>query len=154
MKPNLTTSLILILIFILGFQLNAQETDTTRAETILKSENPYKKNRTKWLNENGFNTSTYSWDDPTINLYLDQAVKNRSTGNVIGITGGGIVVLGLAMNVVGSLVKSISDSNPDEPYQVVKGPYYLGGAMVATSIGLHFQAHSKLKKAREARSKK
>ncbi|MEQ9006309.1 MAG: hypothetical protein RLP12_00385, partial [Ekhidna sp.] len=109
MKPHLTTPLILILIFISGFQLKAQETDSTKAETILKLENPYKKNRTKWLIENGFNTGTYSWDDPTVNLYLDQAVKNRSTGNVLGITGGGIVVLGLAKNALGSLVKSISD---------------------------------------------
>jgi hypothetical protein len=154
MKPTLTTYLLLILISFSCFQLNAQKSDTTRSETVLKLENPYKKNRTKWLNENGFNTSTYSWDDPVINLYLDQAVKNRSTGNVLGYTGGGILVLGLLVNGMGALVREISDSRPGEPFQVVKEPYYLGGAMVLTSICVHINAKSKLKKAIEVLNNK
>ncbi|WP_370089703.1 hypothetical protein [Ekhidna sp.] len=154
MKPILTTIFILILILTFCSRLHAQESDTLKAETILRLENPYKKNRTKWLNENGFNTSTYSWDDPTINLYLNQAVKRRSKANVIGIVGGSILVLGLAANAMGRLVESINDSNPDDPYQVMKGPYYIGGAMIVTSVGLSLDSLAKLKKAKNERERK
>lgn len=154
MNPNLTTPLILVLIFISGFQLKAQETDTARAETILKQENPYKKNRTKWLNENRFNTSTYAWNDSAINLNIEKAIKRRSTSNIVGFTGGGILVLGLLANIVGSVVHDIGDHDLGEEYQVIKGPYYLGGIMIASSVALSFDSLGKLKKAKRAREVK
>lgn len=152
MKPILTTIFTLILILTFCSRLHAQKSDTAKVETILKSENPYRKNQTRWLNSNGFNTSSYDWSDPAINLYLNQAVRSRSTGNVIGFVGGAVVLLGLTANFFGSVFHE--DNDPGEEYQIMKGPYYLGGAMVATSIGLNIRAHSKLKKARIALSKK
>lgn len=154
MKPNLTTYLFCIAIFF-SLLAHAQEMDSTQTdETILKIENPYKKGQTKWLNTYGFYTDGYDWSDPAINLNIEKAVKRRSTGNLLGIIGGSVLVLGLAANIFGSLAHDISDSNPNEEYQVIKGPYYIGGAMVATSIGLSFDSIAKLNKAKKAREAK
>ena len=152
---TLLKTLISLSIIVLFSYLAKGQSGTTSTETILKLENPYKKNRTKWLNKNGFNTNTYTWDDPEINLYLDQAVKKRSAGNVLVYTGGGILAFGLFANFVGRMIHEISeDKEPGEEYQVFKGPYYLGGTLAASAIVLHLNADSKLKKARKAREKK
>lgn len=151
---SITTYLSICLISIISFTTNAQEQETSQAETLVKNENQYRKGQLKWLNSNDFNTSMYDWSDPTINLYVNQAVKRQSKAKWIGIVGGSILVLGLAANAMGSLAKSINDSNPDEPYQVMKGPYYLGGAMVVTSVVLSFDSMAKLNKAKKSREKK
>ena len=148
-------SLLTILTLSLCFSAFSQSVDTTHVpETVLKLEKPLRKGQIKWMNNNGFETQTYDWNDPVINLHLTKASKRHSKANWIGIVGGSILVLGLAANAMGSLAKSVSDSNPDEPYQVVKGPYYLGGAMVATSVVLSFDSIAKLNKAKKLREKK
>lgn len=108
-------------------------------------ENPYGKGRTKWLKQNGFDTDSYQWDNPEINLYLDQTFKSRSVGNIVGFTGLGIFVVGLAANAMGRIAKDIGSSKPDEPYRVFKAPYYLGGALIVSSIPFHIKSNKKLK---------
>ncbi|MEP1032687.1 hypothetical protein [Ekhidna sp.] len=153
MKLKLTTYLFSCTI-LFSILANAQEAEAPVGDTILENENPYRKGQTKWLNQNEFYTEGYDWSDPEINLFLNKAVKRRSTSNALGIVGGSILVLGLVANITGSLVHSISDSNPNEEYQVIKGPYYLGGALVVTSVALSFDAIAKLNKAKNARDKK
>lgn len=154
MKLTLTTYLFCT-VFLFSIQLHSQETDSTQsAETIVKIENPYKKGKTKWLNENGFNTSSYTWNDVQINLALDKAVKNRSTGNVLGYTGGGVILFGLLANMAGRLAYEVSNNDPDRQFQIFKGPYYLGGVLITSSLVLHVNALSKLKKAKDLREKK
>ena len=64
MKRILTTFLFCMTILISSL-VKAQKSDSTQAlEPILKIENPYKKGKTKWLNSQGFNTSSYRWYDP------------------------------------------------------------------------------------------
>ncbi len=134
--------------------LAAQEDNSSNhQETVLKKES-LKKGKKKWLNKNGFNTETYDWNDPVINLNLSKAAKRHSTSNAIGFVGGGILVLGLIGNFMGSLSHNISNSKPNESYQVFSAPYYIGGAMVATSIGLSIDSIVKLNKAKKAREKK
>lgn len=146
MNPNLTYLFCAITI-LCSYQLKGQKTDTTYQETIVKLENPYGKGRTKWLKQNGFDTDNYQWDNPEINLYLDQALKSRSTGDIMGFTGLGIFVVGLAANAMGRIAKDIGSSKPDEPYRVFKAPYYLGGALIVSSIPFHIKSNKKLKKA-------
>ncbi|MEO9481896.1 MAG: hypothetical protein ABJG47_00530 [Ekhidna sp.] len=152
MKSTLATKLLTTLFLFSFFLANGQEPDTTASETVLKIQNPYKKNRTKWLNSNGFITESYDWSDPSINLYLEKAVKRRTTSNIMGVTGGTILLLGLCANLVGSVFHEDRDGR--EEYQVIKGPYFVGGAMVATSIGLSFDSIAKVNKAKKAKEKK
>lgn len=151
MNSNLTTYLLVVLIFFIGYQSKGQNLNTTKLETVVKLENPYGKGRTKWLKNNGFDTDTYMWDNPEINLRIKQAIKNRSTGNIVGFTGLGIFIFGLAANAMGRLAHDIGSSKPDEPYLVFKEPYYLGGALIVTSIPLHFKSRRKLRTAKELR---
>ena len=146
MNPNLTY-LLCALILSFCLELKGQQPDTTHQETIVKMENTYGKGRTKWLKQNGFDTDNYQWDNPEINLYLDQALKSRSTGDIMGFTGLGIFVVGLAANAMGRLAKDIGSSKPDEPYRVFKAPYYLGGALIVSSIPFHIKSNKKLKRA-------
>lgn len=148
-------TLISLSVIVLFSYLAKGQSDTTSTETILKLENPYKKNRTKWLNKNGFNTNTYSWDDPKINLHVNQAVKNRSAGNVFAYTGGSILAIGMFVNFVGRFVHDAwGEKEPGDEYQVIKAPYYLGGTLAVSSIVCHLNAASHLKKAKKAREKK
>ncbi|WP_436517312.1 hypothetical protein [Ekhidna sp. To15] len=152
MKLTLTTYLFCI-VLLFSIESLSQEADSTQAqETIVKIQNPYKKGRTKWLNENGFITKSYDWSDPAINLYLKKAVKRRTAANILGVTGGTVFLLGLCANFVGSVFHE--DRVGREEYQVIKGPYFLGGAMVATSIGLSFDSIAKVNKAKKNREKK
>ncbi|WP_421762948.1 hypothetical protein [Ekhidna sp.] len=154
MKPTRTTCLFLI-ILLFSFYVEAQEEDETpTSETILKVEPPFRKGQLKWLNENGFETHLYTWDEAEVNLYLNKSLERRSTANIIGAVGGTILVMGLAANFMGSLAHDISNNDPDETYQVFKAPYYLGGTMIVASVGLSFDALSKLKKAKTARANK
>jgi len=147
MNSNLTTYLFSSLILFCSYQLKGQNSDTTDQETIVKLENPYGKGRTKWLIRNGFDTDSYNWDNPEINLYLDQTFKSRLTGNILGFTGLGIFVFGLAANTIGRLADDIGSSKPDEPYRIFKEPYYLGGALIISSIPFHIKSNRKLKSA-------
>ncbi len=154
MKLTITTYLFSIG-FLLSIQSSAQEPESSQpTKSVVKIDNPYKKGRTKWLNSHGFNTKTYDWRDAEINLYVEKAVKNRTTGNILAYSGGGIIVTGLLLNLAGSLAKEINSSNPDEPYQVFKAPYYLGGALSVSGIVMHLKAESNLKKAKAARQRK
>lgn len=154
MKPTLTTYLLCVII-ILSFKIDAQEIDTlNNEETILKIDHSYRKGQIKWLNENGFKTDSYHWEDSEINLYLDKSLNSRSASNILGAAGGTIFVMGLLANFMGSLSHDISNNDPDETYQVIKGPYYIGGAMIVTSVALSFDSLAKLKKAKNARGKK
>ncbi|WP_420318209.1 hypothetical protein [Ekhidna sp.] len=145
MKPNLTIYLFSIILFLFGHQAKCQKSDSAKSETILKHETPYRKGKNKWLNSNGFNTETYDWNHPEINLYLDESLKKRSVGNILVYSGGVLIVTGLFLNVVGSFVDSAFSNKPDEPYQVIKAPYFLGGAMVVSSIPFHIKSNKKLK---------
>ncbi|WP_425392408.1 hypothetical protein [Ekhidna sp.] len=147
MKPNLTTYLLAALLLLCGYHVQSQNSDSTTSQTIVKLENPYKKGKTKWLNNNGFDTKSYDWDNPDINLYLDQSLKSRSTGNVLIFTGGTLIAAGLVINVLASFAHSIGDSKPGEPYQVFTEPYYLGGALVVSSIPFLIKSDKKLKQA-------
>ncbi|MEQ6166641.1 hypothetical protein AAOE16_05550 [Ekhidna sp. MALMAid0563] len=146
MKP-ITTNLLSVLMLFCCYQVQGQNIDSTNNETIIKRENPYRKGKTKWLNSSGFNTETYNWNHPEINLYLDESLKKRSVGNILVYSGGVIIVTGLFLNVVGSFVDSAFSNKPDEPYQVFKAPYFLGGAMVVSSIPFHIKSNKKLKQA-------
>lgn len=148
MKPILTTIFTLILILTFCSQLNAQESDTVKAKTILKLENPYKKNQTKWLNSNEFNTSSYDWSNPAVNLYLDRAVKNRSTGNALGLAGGAALLLGVLTSIQAGVMRSSGNS---EGSNSTINPFYLiGGTFVVTSIGLKMDSHNQLRNAKNA----
>lgn len=154
MKPNLTLFLTFFSITIFSFQLKGQEAGTISTgsfETILKLENPYSENRTKWLNRNGFKTDTYNWNDPAINLYLDRAVKNRSTGNAFGFIGGAALFIGVLINIQAGVVRS--SGNSVESKSTINPFYLIGGTFVVTSIGLKMDAHNQLRNAKEIRAK-
>lgn len=154
MKTLLTTYLFVLFMLSSVFS-SAQSMDSIqKTQTVMKMENPYKKGRTKWLNENGFNTKSYTWDDSEINLYLNQSVKNRSAGNVLGYTGGGVILFGLLANLAGRFAYEVSNNDPNRQYHVFKAPYYLGGVLVASSVVLHVRSLSKLKKAKSIRERK
>lgn len=145
---KLSPIILLLILMVLSFNMtNAQETGIKNKEpTVLKIENPYKKGKTKWLNNNGFETSTYDWSDIEVNLLIDKSLKRRSTGNLLGFTGGGILLLGLYANLVASTFQRES--------KVINGPYIVGGTLIATSVVLSFNSISLLNKARTAREKK
>ncbi|WP_370089704.1 hypothetical protein [Ekhidna sp.] len=149
MKPILTTIFILILILTFCSRLHAQESDTTKTETILRLKNPYKKNQSKWLNSNDFNTSSYDWSDPVINLHLDRAVKNRSTGNAFGFIGGAALFIGVLTSIQAGVVRS--SGNSVESKSTINPFYLIGGTFVMTSIGLKMDANNQLRNAKDAR---
>lgn len=150
----------IILVVGLSPQLTvAQETDPIRTqteETILKVEKPnYRRSQIKWLNKEGFDTDSYEWNDPNINLLLDKSLKQRSWGDISGITGGTLVAINLLSNfVLGPILHSLSDDHDKGEFKPSNQLYYIGGTMIAASFALNLSALGKLSKAKNMRNLK
>ena len=142
----------LLIVLALLFSFNTfSQIDSIRSETILKIEKPdYRKAQLKWLNKEGFDTESYGWDDLYINSSVDMSLKQRNWGDVIGVTGGSLILINVLKNFIfGPLVHSLSDEGGK--YQPSNDLYLVGGAMVGGSLYLHIKSKSNLEKAKKRR---
>ena len=77
---------IILLLNIEPNQLNAQSIDSLKLENFLNYRaNPYNSSRTKWLKKNGFNMDEYDWNNPNINLILDNALRKKTGARLWGV---------------------------------------------------------------------
>ena len=119
---------------------------------MYSAENPFSKRQTKWLVSKGFDVTTYHWSDTEINEDLKQSLKLRNRSNVVGLTGGSLVLFNLFLNTMSHLAHDLSERTDKGEFQPINAPYYIGGALIGYSIGLAFKSESKIKKTVEAKN--
>lgn len=152
MKPTLIAFLLLTAIFC-HFRANAQQPDSVEVNETFFVRKDLGKGQIKWLNQYGFETEGYEWNDPAIKMNVRKALRRRDLSTMMGIVGGGAIVMGAIYNLfLGPLAHSVGDTGGT--FKGSNASYYIGGAMVVTSITLSFNSLSKLNKAKKAREKK
>ena len=78
---------------------------------------------------------------PEIDLYMNKANKQRKTGNILLISGGGLIVTGLIVGTSGD-GKGFIDANA----LAGSGIFLLGGLSALTSIPFYISANNNRKK--------
>ncbi len=132
--------------------LAAQKTDSVKVKKTFFTGRDLRKGQVNWLDQQGFQTKGYEWNDPTIKLEIRKALNRRDLSYGLGIIGGSVLFTKAILSI---LLAPIANRNSDSGSSTnSNAAYYIGGAMVATSIGLSFDANKRVKKAKKAREKK